>query len=137
MLNKPCWSDKQPLVTVLIKPCCTDQQLLIAVLNKPYFTDKQPLFQCSTSLAAVTDGSLPRHWTGGIALVYHPLLQSSPVTRSALTSDPHEDHAVVLQAPHVEPPQLIIHEGAVGQVLVDLPGRVCHDHAKLAQDAEI
>ena len=59
------------------------------------------------------------------------------VERSKRTCDPQKDDTVILQYFDVHLAHLIICHCAVGQVLVDLPGRVCHDYAKLAQHAHV
>jgi hypothetical protein len=54
-----------------------------------------------------------------------------------LTGDPEEDDALILERADVEFAHLVVGHGAVGQVLVDLPGRVGHNHPKLAQHRHV
>ena len=71
---------------------------------------------------------------GGAGLTDPPPPPVAPraFSTTPATCDPKEDDSVVLQAPYVEVPHLLVAHGAVGQLLVDLPGRVRHDHAELA-----
>lgn len=52
-------------------------------------------------------------------------------------SDPEEQEAVVLEDGDVEFPHLVISQRAVGQLHVDVPGRVGHHHRKLPQDGHV
>lgn len=51
--------------------------------------------------------------------------------------DPEEEEALVLQHGDVEAPHLVVRQRPVGQLHVDVPGRVGHHHRKLAQDAHV
>lgn len=66
----------------------------------------------------------------GDPLVTH---SGDPPATHGRTSDPQEDDALVLQLAQAHAAHLLVGHCAVRQVLVDLPGRVRHDHAELAQ----
>lgn len=51
--------------------------------------------------------------------------------------DPEEKETVILQNGDVEFSHLIVSQCAVGQLHVDVPGRVSHHHGKLTQDGNI
>jgi len=52
-------------------------------------------------------------------------------------SDPEEHETLVLQALHVQVAHLVVAHRAVGQLHVDVPGRVGHHHRKLAQRSQV
>lgn len=51
--------------------------------------------------------------------------------------DPEEEEAIVLQDGDVEFSHLVISQRTVGQLHVDIPGRVGHHHSKLTQDGNV
>lgn len=61
----------------------------------------------------------------------------SLASRQKRTCNPQKDDTIILQHFDVHLAHLIICHGAIGQILVNLPGRVRHDHAKLAQNAHV
>ena len=52
-------------------------------------------------------------------------------------SDPEEKEAVILQDGDVEFSHLVVSQRAVGQLHVDVPGRVGHHHGELTQDGNV
>lgn len=53
------------------------------------------------------------------------------------SSDPEEEETIILQGRNAEFYHLVISEGAVRQLHVDVPGRVSHHHRKLPQDGHV
>merc|ERR1719319_917069 len=66
-----------------------------------------------------------------------PELEALPAQLHGATRHPQEDQPLVLQLAHGQPAHLVVAHGAVGELHVDVPGRVRHQHRELAQHWEL
>ena len=87
------------------------------------------VWRCLNPCCAEHNYSVPLGMTGSTLVCTVPLKEH--------TCDPQEDDAIILQDLNVHLAHLVICHGAIWQILVYLPGRISHDHTKLAQHAHV
>lgn len=66
-----------------------------------------------------------------------PFVETLSTQLHGPTGDPQEYYPIVLQQIDPEVEHFLVFHGAVGQIHVDVPGRVGHDYLELAQHREV